>query len=85
MRGADRADRVLRIADEDMSEAARQDMAEWTGCIGAALTPAEFERGLTEAGLEQVDIVEAPRPPARGIGDYPRSEARVAAAQSSIS
>jgi arsenite methyltransferase len=49
------------VADEDMPEAARQDMAEWSGCIGGALTPAEFERGLTEAGLEQVEIVETHR------------------------
>jgi arsenite methyltransferase len=49
------------VADEDMPEAARRDMAEWTGCIGGALMPEEFEHGLTEAGFEGVEIIETHR------------------------
>jgi SAM-dependent methyltransferase len=49
------------VADEDMPEAARRDMAEWTGCIGGALTPQEFERGMLDAGLDEVEIVETHR------------------------
>ena len=44
------------VADEDMPEDTRRDIEQWAGCIGGALTPAEFERGLREAGLEQVEI-----------------------------
>ena len=32
------------IADDDMDEATRADMAAWTGCIAGALTADEFER-----------------------------------------
>jgi arsenite methyltransferase len=49
------------VADEDMPKSARRDMAEWTGCIGGALTPAEFERGLAAAGFEQMEMVETHR------------------------
>ncbi|HWC07833.1 MAG TPA: arsenite methyltransferase [Solirubrobacterales bacterium] len=49
------------IADEDMSDATRADMAEWTGCIAGALTRREFEQALTAAGLEGVEIVETHR------------------------
>jgi arsenite methyltransferase len=49
------------VADEDMPEAARRDMAEWTGCIGGALTPAEFALGLEAAGLEEIELQETHR------------------------
>jgi arsenite methyltransferase len=49
------------VADEDMPEEVRLDIAEWSGCVGGALTPAEFERGLTEAGLEDVEVRETHR------------------------
>jgi arsenite methyltransferase len=49
------------VADEDMEEATRADMAEWTGCIAGALTRHEFERALTAAGLEDVEITETHR------------------------
>src|SRR3954449_1598776 len=39
------------VADEDMDGATRADMAAWTGCIAGALTRAEYERGLREAGF----------------------------------
>jgi arsenite methyltransferase len=49
------------IADEDMDEATRADMAQWTGCIAGALTRREFEQALLDAGLEDVEIAETHR------------------------
>ncbi|HWF55510.1 MAG TPA: arsenite methyltransferase, partial [Solirubrobacteraceae bacterium] len=39
------------IADPDMDEQTKSDMAAWTGCIAGALTEAEFRAILTAAGL----------------------------------
>ena len=44
------------IADEDMDEATRADMAQWTGCIAGELTEPEFAAALTAAGLVDVEI-----------------------------
>jgi len=44
------------IADEGMDEATKADMAEWTGCIGGALTHTEFTNALTTAGFTDIDI-----------------------------
>ena len=44
------------IADEDMDEATRADMAAYTGCIAGALTEAEFRSALAGAGLVDVEI-----------------------------
>ena len=44
------------IADPDMDEATRNDMAAWTGCIAGALTEAEFRAALDGAGFEDVEI-----------------------------
>lgn len=49
------------IADPDMDEATRADMAAWTGCIAGALTRAEFEAALAAAGLVEVEIRETHR------------------------
>src|SRR5207237_1755086 len=49
------------IADPDMDEATRADMAAWTGCIAGALTEGEFRSVLTRAGLEEVEIRETHR------------------------
>lgn len=49
------------IADPDMDEATKADMAEWTGCIAGALTHDEFEQALTAAGLEDIEIRETHR------------------------
>lgn len=49
------------IADEDMDEATRADMAAWTGCIGGALTEAEFRRALEAAGFAHIEIQETHR------------------------
>ena len=44
------------IADEDIDDATRVDVAAWTGCIAGALTRREFERVLADAGLIDVEI-----------------------------
>jgi SAM-dependent methyltransferase len=49
------------IADEDMDEATRADLSQWTGCISGALTQAEFEQALAVAGLTDVEITETHR------------------------
>jgi ubiquinone/menaquinone biosynthesis C-methylase UbiE len=49
------------IADEDMDEPTRADMAAWTGCIAGALTRREFEAALERAGLVDVEIRETHR------------------------
>ena len=49
------------IADDDMDEATRADMAAWTGCIAGALTRVEFETALASAGLVEVEISETHR------------------------
>ena len=49
------------IADENMDEATRRDMQQWTGCVAGALTRTQFLRLLGEAGLQQAEIVETHR------------------------
>ena len=49
------------IADPDMDAATRADMQAWTGCVAGALTRAEFERALSDAGLVDVEIYETHR------------------------
>jgi ubiquinone/menaquinone biosynthesis C-methylase UbiE len=49
------------IADPDMDAATRADMQQWTGCIAGALTRAEFEQALVDAGLADVEIDETHR------------------------
>jgi arsenite methyltransferase len=49
------------IADEDMDDATRADMAAYTGCIAGALTEAEFRAALAAAGLADVEIRETHR------------------------
>ena len=49
------------IADADMDEATRNDMAAWTGCIAGALTRQEFATALTTAGLDDIEIRETHR------------------------
>jgi arsenite methyltransferase len=49
------------IADEDMDDAARADVAQWTGCIAGALTRREFEDALAAAGLAEIEIRETHR------------------------
>ncbi len=49
------------IADEDMDDATRADMQQFTGCIAGALTRGDFERALHGAGLVDVEIAETHR------------------------
>jgi arsenite methyltransferase len=49
------------IADPDMDEATRADMAAFTGCIAGALTEDEFRDALGAAGLTDVEIRETHR------------------------
>ena len=49
------------IADGDMDEATRADMAAWTGCMAGALTRAEFARLLAAAGFSDIEITETHR------------------------
>jgi arsenite methyltransferase len=44
------------IADPELGDATRADMAAWTGCIAGALTEPEFRDALHAAGLVGVDI-----------------------------
>jgi ubiquinone/menaquinone biosynthesis C-methylase UbiE len=44
------------IADEDMDERTRADMAAWTGCVAGALTESEFRGVLEAAGFEEIEI-----------------------------
>jgi arsenite methyltransferase len=65
------ASRVLRpggrfavsdvIADPDMDPGTRADPAARTGCVAGALTRAEFEQALDDAGLTDVEIIETHR------------------------
>jgi ubiquinone/menaquinone biosynthesis C-methylase UbiE len=49
------------IADDDMAEATRADLRQWTGCVAGALTRAEYEDALTAAGLVDLEIRETHR------------------------
>ena len=64
------------IADPDMDEATRADMAQWTGCIAGALT----RRGVrgppgSRRPRRHRDTSDAPRPRARLGSDHPRRQA----------
>jgi arsenite methyltransferase len=44
------------VADPDMDEQTRADIAQWTGCIAGALTAEEFKRELESAGFVHIEI-----------------------------
>jgi hypothetical protein len=44
-----------------MSEATRQDMEQWTGCIAGALTRDEVRRQLEAAGFVDIELQETHR------------------------
>jgi SAM-dependent methyltransferase len=44
------------IADPNLDEHTRADMAAWTGCIAGALTAAQFAAALHAAGFDDIDI-----------------------------
>ena len=49
------------IADPDMDDQTRADVAAWTGCIAGALTETEFRSTLESAGFGDVEITETHR------------------------
>ena len=49
------------IADPDMDDATRADMAAYTGCVAGALTEDEFRAALEAAGLTGIEIRETHR------------------------
>jgi arsenite methyltransferase len=49
------------IADPEMDDATRADIAQWTGCIAGALTRDEFQHALADAGLTDIEIQETHR------------------------
>src|SRR5579862_6621789 len=44
------------VADPDLDDATRADVAAWTGCIAGALTAPEFQAALESAGFDEIDI-----------------------------
>ena len=44
------------IADPDLDDATRTDVAAWTGCIAGALTAPEFQAALETAGFDEIEI-----------------------------
>jgi ubiquinone/menaquinone biosynthesis C-methylase UbiE len=49
------------VADPDMDEETRRDLAQWTGCIAGALTREDFERELVAAGFDRIEVRETHR------------------------
>jgi SAM-dependent methyltransferase len=49
------------VADPEMDEETRRDMAQWTGCIAGALTEDEFRGELKAAGFDGIEIRETHR------------------------
>jgi arsenite methyltransferase len=49
------------IADDDMDEATRADMAAWTGCVAGALTAVDYRAALESAGFDEIEIRETHR------------------------
>jgi arsenite methyltransferase len=49
------------VADPDMDEATRRDLAQWTGCIAGALTQEQFRTELEAAGFIDAEVTETHR------------------------
>jgi arsenite methyltransferase len=49
------------IADPEMDDQTRRDMAQWTGCIAGALTREDFESALAGAGFTDIEVRETHR------------------------
>jgi arsenite methyltransferase len=49
------------VADPDIDEATRRDLALWTGCIAGALTINHYRSLLEEAGLGSIEILQTHR------------------------
>ncbi len=49
------------VADPDMDDTTRADMAAWTGCIAGALTVPDYRSALARAGFTEITITESHR------------------------
>ncbi len=49
------------VADPDIDDATRGDLAQYVGCVAGALTRDEYARYLADAGLADVEIIETHR------------------------
>jgi arsenite methyltransferase len=49
------------IADADLDEATKADVAAWTGCVAGALTQIDFRAALESAGFQDIEIRETHR------------------------
>ena len=49
------------VADDDMDQATRRDIGQWTGCVAGALTETDFRDQLSAAGFEEIEIQETHR------------------------
>ena len=49
------------VADPDMDEETRTDLAAWTGCIAGALTESDLRTNLEAAGFEEIAVSETHR------------------------
>ena len=49
------------IADPEMDDHTRRDLAQWTSCIAGALTREEFETTLRAAGFTDIEVRETHR------------------------
>jgi arsenite methyltransferase len=56
------------LADPELDEATKNDVAAWTGCIAGALTEDEFRTALRDAGFEDVEVR-----PSHRVHEYARS------------
>jgi arsenite methyltransferase len=50
------------VADNDLDRAQRAERGDWVGCIAGALSFAEYEDGLTEAGFIDIEITPTHQP-----------------------
>ncbi|MGD0197383.1 MAG: arsenite methyltransferase [Solirubrobacteraceae bacterium] len=44
------------IADSDLDEETKDDIAAWTGCVAGALTEPQFRAALNDAGFQKIEI-----------------------------
>jgi ubiquinone/menaquinone biosynthesis C-methylase UbiE len=49
------------VADPDLDDGTRRDMAQWTGCIAGALTADQYRSLLEQAGLTAIELNETHR------------------------
>ncbi|MFL5907617.1 MAG: arsenite methyltransferase [Solirubrobacterales bacterium] len=49
------------VADADMDEETRRDMAKWAGCLAGALTEGDFRQKLAAVGFDEIEIRETHR------------------------